>query len=141
LLRGDSAGGARRLVVLDVIDVSPEHSLTEVASAMTDSLVQGLRRRPNTRVLSGKRLEDLEKRFGSDEMLGLSLGASGVLRSSLGMRRDTLTLFVALFDSRTQRYVRSFRTMAPRGNPEELSRKMLPMIQEWLDRTPHRPAT
>jgi hypothetical protein len=76
-------------------------------------------------------------------MLGMSLGASGVLRSSLGVRRDTLTLFVALFDSRTQRYVRSFRTMASRAAPEELSRKMLPLIQEWLDRSPttHRPPT
>jgi serine/threonine-protein kinase len=143
MLRGDSAGGPRRLVILDVIDVSREHNLADVASAVTDSLVQGLRRRPNTQVLAGKRLEDLEKRFGSDEMLGMSLGASGVLRSSLGVRRDTLTLFVALFDSRTQRYVRSFRTMASRAAPEELSRKMLPLIQEWLDRSPttHRPPT
>lgn len=136
MLHSDSGGGPRRLVVLDVIDVSREHNLSEVTTAVTDSLVQGLRRRPNTHVLAGKRLEDLEKRYGSDEMLGMSLGASGVLRSSLGARRDTLMLFIAIFDSRTQRYVRSFRVQAPRTAPEELSKKMLPMIQEWLDRPP-----
>ncbi len=80
---------------------------------MTDSLVQTLRRQNNVHVLSGGRLDELERQFGSDQVLGMTLGASAVLRSSLTSRRDSLMLFVAVFDTRAQRYLRSFRTMAP----------------------------
>ena len=117
-----------------MVDVSRTHTLGALASSVTDSLVHALRRRANTHVLSGSRLGELERQFGSDQVLGMSLGATAVFRGSLAERRDSLLLFVAVFDTREQRYVRSFRAVAPRSAPEDLSRKMLPMLQEWLTR-------
>jgi hypothetical protein len=128
-------GGPTRLLVLDVVDVSRERDLDTVASLVTDSLVHALRRIEHTQVLTGERLTHLEQQVGgSDQVLGMTLGARAVLRSSIGLRRDSLTLFIALFDTREQRYVGSFRTVAPRSAPELLTAKVVPLIQEWITR-------
>ncbi len=128
--------GPDRLVVLNVVDVSRERDLKDVAALVTDSMVHALRREGNVRVLNGERLDELERQFGSDQVLGMSLGASAVLRSSLTTRRDSLMLFVAVFDTRAQRYLRSFRAMAPRNAPEQLAANLVPMFEEWLRRAP-----
>jgi len=128
--------GRPRLVVLDVVDVSRERNLKDVAAVVTDSMIRQLDRPKNVHILSGSRLDELERQFGSDQVLGMTLGASAVLRSSITSRRDSLMLFVAVFDTRAQRYLTSFRTTAPHQTPEELVGKLVPMIEEWLRRLP-----
>jgi serine/threonine-protein kinase len=126
--------GPLRLAVLGVIDVSRAHELKEIAVAVSDSLVRTLGRREGTQVLGGKKLAQLEEALGSDEMLGMDLGVRFVLRSSLAARGDSLILFVAAFDTRQQRYVQPFRATAPRTQPDELARKISPLITAWLDK-------
>ena len=133
LATGRRIGGPARIVVLQVVDVSRERALGELATTLTDSLVQALRRNSHTQVLSGGRVDQLERQFGNDQVLGMSLGASMVLRGSLARRQDSLMLFVAMFDTREQRYVRSFRSQAPRSNPVLLSDALAVQIREWLD--------
>lgn len=130
-------GGPARVVVLDVIDVSRDRDLGSVAAAVTDSLVRALRRVEDLHVLSGERLNRLEQEVGgSDQVLGMTLGARAVLRGSISARRDSLLLFLVLFDTRDQRYVGSFRATAPASAPEQLTAKVVPLIQEWINRPP-----
>ena len=127
-------GAPDRIVVLDIVDVSRERNLGAIAATLTDSLVSTLRHVGNTQILSGRRISQLERQLGNDQVLGTSLGANGILRGSLAARRDTLVLFVALFDTRQQRYVRSFRSMAPRAEAAQLTGRLGTQVQEWLRR-------
>ncbi|MGQ0703550.1 MAG: serine/threonine-protein kinase [Gemmatimonadales bacterium] len=139
---GEPGSSPGRLVVLQIVDVSPGRTLGDLATALTDSLVQSLRKKAETgatgggkiQILSGKRVDDLERELQSDQLLGMSLGATTVLRGSLAARRDSLLLFVAMYDTRDQRYLRSFRALAPRTDPGALVSRIVGQMGTGMSR-------
>jgi len=66
-------------------------------------------------------------------MIGMMFNADVVLRSSMGIRRDSVVVFVAIYDVREQRYSRSVRKTVARADAASLPGALAPAIGAWLD--------
>jgi len=129
----EAGTGMARVVLLDVVDVSRDRSLGDLAKVLTDSLARALRRRPATAVLSGMRVNTAEQEVRSEAVLGMQFNADAVLRSSAHIRGDSISMFTAIYDVREQRFAGTARYSVARGEEATLAAGVAPLISTWLD--------